>query len=53
MQLVATDILGPLPESNAGNTSILVAARGLLYSMDGAICYTEPGSSHCGTEAGG
>ena len=47
MELVAMDILGPLPESSAGNSYILPCHGGLFYQVDGGVPHPEPRGHHC------
>ena len=48
LQLVATDIMGPLPESTAGNSYILVVADYFTRYVE-ALTNPEPGSDNSGT----
>ena len=49
--VVAIDILGPLPESNAGDTHILVEETILLGKWRLCHMCNEEAVMHCGTEA--
>ena len=50
-QVMAVDLLGPLPESSNGNSYVFDSGR-LLFQMDGSTASTKPGSSNCGREVG-
>ncbi len=45
MQLVAVDILGPVPESD-----VHPHCRRLLYTLDGGLSHSSPRSPHCSKE---
>ena len=45
MSFVATDILGPILESDTGNSYILVVG-GLLYTMDGGLPHPKSRGCH-------
>ena len=51
MQLVAVDILGPLPESTAGKSYLLVAGDYFTRWMEAYVPYSESGSQYGGKKA--
>lgn len=49
LQIVAMDILGSLPGSDAGNSYILVVGD-YFTQWDGGISHPQPKSNYCGKE---
>ena len=47
LQLVAIDILGPLPQSEAGNIYVHTSRCGQFHQMDGGLPHLQPGGRNC------
>ena len=50
MQIIAVDILGPLPESTNGNSYILVVGD---WKVDGSLCHQKPRGNNSSPEISG